>query len=225
MDLSFGLQRKRQHTWVSPPTISQEESDDADMDIIFPSTKRSRLFCDCYALSPDVVIDNETLESDISMDISVKSTAEDGAEYAVEWWKRASVKQGQQKPPMLDDDDMVCHVCDSVYKKPTSIASTPFCNTFKPENSILSYFKCTSKTTAKRTKPSSVTIPEIAPTTSTSCTFCERQTCQNCLERCENCQKQFCRLCIRNDYLGNYSKILCLDCADGGFHEDTAMKV
>ena len=194
------------------------------MEVIFPSTKRSRLSCECYAVSPEVVIDLDTLESDTSMDVSANNSAEDGAECAVEWWKRASAKQGQQQLPMLDEDDLVCHVCDSVYRKPSTIASSPFCKTFKPENSILAYFKCTSKTAAKR-KPSTVSVSEIETTVSTSCTFCERHTCQNCLERCENCQQQFCLLCIRNDYLGNYSKVLCLDCADDGLHEDTAMNI
>mmetsp|Transcript_23425 Transcript_23425/g.57624 ORF Transcript_23425/g.57624 Transcript_23425/m.57624 type:complete len:225 (+) Transcript_23425:64-738(+) len=223
MDLSFGIQGKRQHMLVSLPTISQEESDDTEMEIIFPPTKRSRLSCECYAVSPDIVSDFDTLECDTGMGASVNNSTEDG-EWAGEWWKRASAIQGQQTRPMLDEDDLVCHVCDSVYKKPITIASSPFCKTVKPENSILAYFKCTSKTAAKR-KPSTVSVSEIQTTVSTTCTFCERCTCRNCLEQCEKCQNRFCRLCIRNDYLGNYSRVLCLDCADDGLHEDTAMNI
>lgn len=218
MDLSLGPQRKRQHRWVDHPTISQQENDDTYMEIICPSTKRSRLSCECYAASPDVISDLDTLECNTAMDFSVNHSIEDRSECAVAWWKRASAKQAQQTRPMLAEDDLVCRVCDSVYKKHTTIVSSPFCRTVMPENSILAYFKCKSKIAA-RSIPSAVPVPqiEIETTLSTSCTFCERYTCQDCLEPCERCQNQFCRFCMRNDYFGNhYSRVHCLDCADDG---------
>lgn len=222
METSFDTQQKRRHTWVSLPTISQDENDEGGFDIFFPPTKRFRSVCEKNDVSPDVISDLDTLECDTAMDVSINSV-QDG-ESVVEWWKEASAKQGQRKLPMLDEDDLMCHVCDSVYKKPTAIASSPTRETGKPENSILTYFKCTSKAATER-KPSTVCVSKIKTSVSTACTFCERSTCRCCLERCEKCQQQFCRLCITNDYFGNYSRVLCLDCVDNGSHEDAMMNM
>lgn len=219
MDLSFGLQRKRQHTWVCLPTISQEGSSARDLETFSPPCKRLRTTFQNYPVAPDIVSDMDTLECDAAMELS--STENDEAH---EWWKEASVKQGQQKLPMLDEDDLLCHVCDSIYKKPITTTSVPICTTTKPTKSILTYFKCTSKAASMR-KSSEEWDTEDKSTVSSACTFCERSTCRNCLDRCEKCQKKFCRLCIRNDYLGNYSRVLCLDCADNGLHKDEAMNI
>lgn len=213
MDLPFSFQGKRQRIGIDKETA---------MEIIIPTKKRFRLSSEeSAANSPDgVVSDLETLGYDTAMDLSVNSTE---GESTVEWWKKASARQGQHKSYMLGDDDFVCHVCESVYKKPT-VTIYPS-SAIKPANSILAYFKCTSKTSAKK-KPPLETICKKSATISTTCTFCERDCCGSCLEQCEKCRKQYCRLCLRNDYLGNYSRVLCLDCAEDGCQEhDTSMRL
>ena len=217
MNLSFVIQGKRQHEWVCHPTMSQEEND-GDFDIFFPPTKRLRTATENIIVSPDEISDIDTPECDDAMGISIEA-AKDG-EPGVDWWKVASAKQAQQQLPMLNEDDLMCHVCDSIYKSPVATTSPPANVAAKAENSVLAYFKCTSKDAAKRIRPIEWVSDVKTAVSPTACTFCERHSCRYCLDCCEKCRKQFCRLCIRNDYLGDYSRVLCLDCAGT---EDLAM--
>lgn len=48
--------------------------------------------------------------------------------------------------------------------------------------------------------------------TSTSCAFCNRSSCSDCITDCVICHHEFCKFCITTNYNESFDRTVCLDC-------------
>lgn len=189
---SWGKRRRDDHPFASHIILSQEE--DCSMDIVTsPAAKRARSCHDDLALSPGVV----SVASDYNAVVMVISDTSKKA--PVEWWKQS--QQKKTMAPMLDESDLVCFVCESVY---TPKALQEDSRNVMPTNSLLAYFSCKSTRKSNAPQPKAPKAP--------ACTFCERAACTKCMRQCEECRQPFCTFCSTNDYYGAYTRTVCLDC-------------
>jgi hypothetical protein len=210
--------RRREPPSLSPfsshPIISQEEADVDEMDVATsPVAKRARP-CHEEVPSPGVVSvasDYQHYHYSMPSDDDTKTP----------WWKQASA-QRQHSISSIDPFSMdaggglVCFVCESVFTPKEeetqeesfamSSLSSSSCNA-SGSLSLLDYFSCT---TPRKHQPN-VPPPPRSPK-GDACTFCERAPCPECLMLCEECCQSFCTFCCTNDYVGAYSRTVCLDC-------------
>ena len=193
---SWGKRQREDRPFASHIILSQGE--DCSMDIVpSPAAKRARSCHDYLTLSPGVVsVDyNSTV-------MVMESNPPKNKNPNVEWWKQSI----QNKPitPTLDENDLVCCVCESVFTPKENPEDNSGRNVM-PTNSLLAYFSC---------KPSVKTFhsPLVVPSKAPACTFCERAACTQCLRQCEECQQPFCTFCSTKDYYGAFARTVCLDC-------------
>eukprot|EP00980_Cylindrotheca_fusiformis_P014790 scaffold4026_cov117-Cylindrotheca_fusiformis.AAC.25 len=226
---------KRQRSVYTLPIISQDDYDyDDDCAMAddccpfnSPAPKRFRACHEAFITSPDVVSDADISDcSTIAMESFPTTVTRDEKTNKKEWWKQASVEQKRQN--LLGENDLECHVCGSIYKDEVNEAAleeAALAENVMPNNSLLAYFSCKTPAASRNLPPPS--LPQ-SPQSKTSCTFCERSTCKQCLGKCEECMKPFCTFCLKNDYWGAFARVVCLDCFndDGtSCDDDDAMKL
>lgn len=216
--------KRRRNEFQSFPFLFSQHSKEAEQDTEMfapspPATKRLRTCGGDFFLSPPSrplspgIVSVATSDCNNLMDTTsvTTATANDGTTaIPAQWWKQASEKQKRRHLPILGENDLLCHVCESVYTKPTASSSSLTTNatcSALPTNSLLAY-KFTSSSVRKH--PSPQTAEEVNK--SATCTFCERGTCPQCLDQCEECLQKFCTFCIKEDYWGAFARVLCKDC-------------
>lgn len=130
-----------------------------------------------------------------------------------EWWKapatapQLSPSRTMNSYPRNNDGSTVvgCFVCQRFFVPPidTEMSYSP------AGTSLLHFFSSSNKHNHHNQRPG-------LPVKRTCiCTFCERNTCSQCMRQCEVCRHSFCSLCSTMAYVPGQrlEQTLCLDCA------------
>ena len=114
-----------------------------------------------------------------------------------------------------------CHICSVNVRVGSRTACTPagtqqVTESLAPpkSHSLLQYFKPAKKQSSanKVYRPPQAQAAQFVELS--SCGYCDKATCNMCLQQCENCQQHFCTFCSKTDYTNVRERILCFDCAD-----------
>lgn len=141
-----------------------------------------------------------------------------------EWWKvpptapQLSPTRTMNSKPKDNSGVVGCFVCQRFFvPPPVEHVTTTATNTA----TLLNYFPVKKQSnpgqppcTAKQQQQQPPT-QQNATKSPCKCTFCERNTCNQCMRQCEQCQHSFCKLCSTTNYAtdGHLENTLCLDCA------------
>lgn len=158
------------------------------------------------------------------------SPMKDGDQVSNHFSTVSSTERIRSGHAQLNDSTIVsggcCHICSVNVGVGSRTACIPagtqqITESLAPpkSHSLLQYFKPTKK----QSSANKVHRPPQAQATqfveSSSCGYCDKPTCNTCLQQCENCHQHFCTFCSKTDYTNTRERILCFDCADCIFRE------
>lgn len=114
------------------------------------------------------------------------------------WWKKDQHKEPLDRCSSLST---TCFICCNTFQGATSSQTSKECNT------LLNYFSCSAKQSSQIKTQPSVDCKVLQ-----KCSFCDRQSCEQCTRQCFTCQSNFCSLCSVVDYHSTRERYFCLDC-------------